>query len=824
MPPLSSYTPFESLLFFQSLATCETRPANFVAISELLNSNPFVRQDVTYDSSRLSPQALEELYTTLITEGLDSLGDTSENQATNPKKRKVAAPSLQDVKAHSTIIPELVPRLYAAYKERVTREIKLEEQRYREIKEEIIKLENLPEESSPPAQMEAEVSQHVAVQEKKLDDAYGRDESSQPIATGHSRASLPSAKPPKIQQPFNQQPPSVMTSAQINGAAKTEQSTSPQIIIEQGYSNQPARNGYQQIHPKTDQIPKLQPAPAAAKSVHVTIPPYQRAAQFPNPSFSSGTSPPLPSVSISQQPLKPTRTPVTSSPVVSQQAPQAAVPQASTPANHQHVWYPHPTPQQAGYASFPPYTNAPHTNNHIPGGQFPPMPPNPYGHVPPSGSFQSPYSAPATQNHFGTNQGKASPSQTVHPARPDVRPAGSVKVEIPSFSKSLPQRRPISRTPWKMPDPIIIPQRPSSPVPPRPEDISPISDKAPSPGFQLSPDLRKARTELNQSPREQGGTHVLENHLAVNTRSRRTTPSRNRGRLSPSAARSTRSRSRGYSVTSRDDDSDATAIQTRIKKEVPSTPAGFSDEIESKSASKRKDISSGFVTDDGQLSTGHATQYVRCSRNFGRTCGPIMNDVATHKYASIFAKPLTDRDAPGYRNLIYRPQDIKSIKSAIHQGNKAVIAATEAGEIESPGTGSGLGATPPRTNGLVLRKTADIVPPKAIVNSSQLEKELIRMFANAVMFNPTPDQTFGPSFPMRTDARSREPTQQSEPEEGGIIADTLEMYDDIEKAISTWRAAERAAGDFASASLLSLRRGSTGDVNIDSTTDEAKGA
>jgi hypothetical protein len=41
------------------------------------------------------------------------------------------------------------------------------------------------------------------------------------------------------------------------------------------------------------------------------------------------------------------------------------------------------------------------------------------------------------------------------------------------------------------------------------------------------------------------------------------------------------------------------------------------------------------------------------------------------------------------------------------------------------------------------------------------------------------------------------------------------MYDDVEKAVSTWRAAERAADDMGNKSLLSLRRGSASDINMD---------
>ena len=841
MPPLSYYTPFESLLFFQSLATCDKRPASFAAISELLKANPFVRQDVTFDAKRLDPQALEDLYTTLVTEGLESTGGIAsipENQSSNPKKRKVAAPPLQDVGAqHSTIIPDLVPRLYAAYKERVTQEIRREEQRYREIKEEITKLENQPPEPSPPAQAAPEVAQDIAPDRKsdesrdiapdrKSHEPRAPEEQTQHTAAAPLKAPT-SSSAVKSQQPIQQKPiPAAAPAQRSSGGVKAQQNAGPQFIIEQGFVSQPqpapARNVYQQIHPKTE--PKIQPAPT--KSTNVPIPPYRQAAQFPNPSFSSGLSPSFSSAPSSQPQLKPT--PATSPPVINhQQTPQVSSLPQGTPVTHPpHAWYQHPAAQPPAYSHIAPYANAPYPNNHVPGGQFPPMPPNPYAHVPPPGNFQSPYQIPGQQHHHVPNQGLLAQQQvapqTAPVVKPTVGPVGNMKVEIPSFSKSLAQRRPISRTPWKLPDPINIQQRPGSPVPPRPEDISPISDWAPSPGFQEPPSQKGPGKGLNhgeQSPQD------IDNPPAASTRSRKSTPARGRGRgtaLSPSIAHSTRSRSRGFSVTSRDEDTDATTVQTRIKKEVPSTPAGILDDVDYKSGLKRKRISSGFIADDGQLSTEHATQFVRCSPNFGRISGPVLNNVATHKYASIFAKPLTERDAPGYRNLIYRPQDIKSIKSAIHQGSKAISAAMEAGEAETPAS-SGSAATPSKTNGLILRKTADLVPPKAIVNSSQLEKGLIRMFANAVMFNPTSEHTFGPAFPMRTETRSREGTQNSEPEEGGIISDTLAMYEDVEKAVSTWRSVERGAGDMGNnGGHLSLRRGSTSDINMDAAADEGK--
>lgn len=244
------------------------------------------------------------------------------------------------------------------------------------------------------------------------------------------------------------------------------------------------------------------------------------------------------------------------------------------------------------------------------------------------------------------------------------------------------------------------------------------------------------------------------------------------------------------------------------------------DESTPKQRSKRKrGVSESF--EEPKVDT---SRYVVCTRGFHRTAAPILNDVTTHKLASIFAKPLGERDAPGYHDLIYRPQDLKTIKSAVHQGSKAVAAATEAvstpaGDSESPAPVSG---TPTKNNVLMLQKSEDLVPPKGIVNSAQLEKEFVRMFANAIMYNPVPERGFGPGFPMICDRGSRESTQSSDGEEGGIIQDSKDMFKDVEQAVTRWRAAERTADELAYKNVLSLRRGSVSDFNTDSA-DDGKG-
>jgi hypothetical protein len=168
---------------------------------------------------------------------------------------------------------------------------------------------------------------------------------------------------------------------------------------------------------------------------------------------------------------------------------------------------------------------------------------------------------------------------------------------------------------------------------------------------------------------------------------------------------------------------------------------------------------------DAILASRQDKSVVIANKNFNRLSSTIMNDIQSHKHASLFSNAVRDRDAEGYSDIIRRPQDLKSIRMAVTAGNRAVNAATASDSFTSSNTTS----QPSRsdTGGiLVLPVSDDLVPPKAIVNSSQLEKEVMRMFANAVMFNPGDE---------------------------GVVQDAREMADSVEGQIAKFREVERGA-------------------------------
>jgi hypothetical protein len=137
-----------------------------------------------------------------------------------------------------------------------------------------------------------------------------------------------------------------------------------------------------------------------------------------------------------------------------------------------------------------------------------------------------------------------------------------------------------------------------------------------------------------------------------------------------------------------------------------------------------------------------------------------MMGVTSHRHASTFSAPVRDRDVDGYSSMIRRPTDLKTIKAAIGAGAKAFNTASAAAAAASDDTDAAAATA------LLLPWSVDLVPPRAIVNSAQLERELMRMFANAVMFNPGEDD---------------------------VVRDSREMFDDAVVKLVNFREAEKGA-------------------------------
>ncbi|OGE54015.1 hypothetical protein PENARI_c007G04925 [Penicillium arizonense] len=816
MPPLSAYTSFESLLFFQSLAISDSKPTSFGSISTLLRNNPLVRENVEFNADRLTPEALEDLYATLMRDGFNKDAvlpvngrSTDTSSPPNPKKRKISSPrpeGLVDGVTHAMLIPELVAHLYAKYRDLVTREIRDDEKQYTEIRAE---LERLQKEDDQPT--EATLSKSAKAARTEATDVDVKEEIPRQTVQDRTDKPLAATVPHAHDKPAPQEP-------------------QPQRIE----VNAP---------PPSQEIPKTQPAPVG--QTHL-----QPQAQTSAPEAPGAGQPQPPAANI--QPLaKP--------PVQPQLAPSAQKPPTTpaaarvTPAHPSQIApRAHPTPTPLPGKLGPALPPAPQRTPAQPSFQQWQLDPSPHSTYPAiSPGAATPQAAQANIKRpvppLSTNQpalgsqapvpfqspvpntpGAASAVQTPVPiGRPRVSQTPSST--FPSFSESRASHPRLSidtqgsSTPWKRTPRLSIPKSPPSPPRPLPEDVSPISERAQSPidAMDMSPPPRMNRGQRARSPEERKprrGRADSKSTANVKTEKSEKPASTRRTR----AVSSVSSQSRGRSLASRGE-SPVPSERTTSRRKGATATAG---EETPKARSKRKRGPSEALEQEphpSDIPKFDTTQYVMATRNFHRTAAPIMNDVATHKLASIFGKPIGERDAPGYHDLIYRPQDLKSIKSAIHQGSKAVATAAEpvstpAGDGESPAPGG----TPSKNGVLMLQKSEDFMPPKGVVNSAQLEKELIRMFANAIMFNPIPQRGFGPAFPMTSDRGSRESTQIGDSDEGGIIQDSLEMFEDVEQAVTRWRAAEATADELANKNILSLRRGSASDFNTDSA-DDVKG-
>ncbi|KAF9893715.1 hypothetical protein FE257_009884 [Aspergillus nanangensis] len=911
MPPLSAYTPFESLLFFQSLAAHDHRPTNFLSISDILRNNPFIRQNVAFDATRLAPEALEDLYTTLMREGADpsNIAPLEPNgghlEPSNPKKRKItsARPDGLGEKAmnHVSFVPGLVSHLYARYKELVMREIRNEEKRYHDIRNEIDRLQKeVPEPCQKPAPQSSTAQKpstqpppkkhepapapepmDIDLKEEKPGQQLPLSSSQNPVKT----TTNPEAKQDQVEsQPKTAQVLKQQLAPAPPHATPPEQQPPIQPSTGKSSKDQPKKATPMPLPPQ-HQPPPFQASPPQPIQPANAHPPIQPSGGKPSTTQKPNLAPRNISTNLGAMPTPPTQPPI---PVSSAQPPNsgAGKPLAPTPSQGQQKTNipisPSPQQQQPVSAIKPPPTQEKPMGAPPPVQRLPPQPtfqqwslnqhpqtPRPSSHPIPAPDNQA--NATKPQPPLTPQQiPKPEPKKPLQPLQPTPVPStpgpASTTVQSPAPSGFIPgfqtpvaaaqsllsggPRRPRlsldtpgSSTPWKRTPQLSISTSPRSPDRPRPEDVSPISEKAPS--LMGSREATPEEPEPPRKRRRNEGKGDVDSKSGLKAKSEKPTLSSNKRRDQSTAS----SRSRGRSVLSRDDESEAVP-SSKIKYELPTTPAGVPETVEAEQRAGRK---GAFASEDrpgrgrpkrkrapsetleaeplpsetpqlSRLDPDQSAPYVLCARNFPRTGAPIMNDVTTHKHASIFTKPLTNRDAPGYRDLIYRPQDLKSIKSSIHQGSRAVAAATEAANTpvadgESPAPNSG---TPSKNAVLMLQKTEDVIPPKGIVNSAQLEKELIRMFANAVMFNPVPQRGFGPAFLMTSDAESRASTQVPEPDEGGIIKDTIEMFDDVEQAVTRWRAAERTADELATKSILSLRRGSASDPNTDSA-DEVKG-
>ncbi|KAI8959467.1 hypothetical protein F5Y11DRAFT_333134 [Daldinia sp. FL1419] len=168
------------------------------------------------------------------------------------------------------------------------------------------------------------------------------------------------------------------------------------------------------------------------------------------------------------------------------------------------------------------------------------------------------------------------------------------------------------------------------------------------------------------------------------------------------------------------------------------------------------------------------------TRSFNKISQSALDQIISHRHANMFAHPVKPKTAPGYFEIVLRPQDLKGIQKAITAGSKAAsIAVATMPDID------------PSATNVWLPMSVDLVPPRGIINIAQLERELVHMFANAIMYNPDPYRGFGPSF-LKSNRRASlegdgEDYRGYEVDENGVVKDTRSMFSEVEKLLSDLR-------------------------------------
>jgi len=884
------HTSLENLLLFQGLPLSKGEPSSFRKISENLKANELLRESGSFEQDRLEPESLKQNYLRLLKEEvkLESQRDNVVRHGSqSPGKRKRSSPQLETVEEglqYAHLLPQLTNRLYFRYRDDAIKSIQEEERKFRSLQAEILeiergekdarlKLENATKRDPRGVSSIQTLLRHDDEDERVRAESRLRPTTSQDQQNGldvGAHAGTSQSLPTRIVLdppiPQSLQPLGPQKKLQPHGMAE-KNAPFPQHVSHGFPVGSPSSDIHRRL-PPPNQVPSYPPPSPSPRSAQNTLLPERASASpiiLPPPPGMLGSS------ASSAGPLD----------ALADMAGQQyrASPSMSSPRPVQHPGpqqHPHQLTQGRYYMPRPcPYTESqpPYQAPYSPYGQGP-LPPANYqyqGAMPP---YQSSIGPPAHGSPYGNVAPYQAPMPpyTQHPGYSQATgyyQQSSVRTPYSRdpISRFQDQHTPMSGTPGRQrpskPTPIITSAsstrwknvdvstsiRQPSPRSPSPGAVSPISEKAPSP----LPEVPQPRTRNNRSQNIQHAPGDSPSEAIRGKAPRgRGTARRYRGGRTASAessayAGSTHARIRSQSVVSQADElSIGQPVSTRRIKPEPSGTSVHEDDVSiaspaaDESGRKSNRQRRGTTIRPGTAGSNHANSkrkreesailpppspdstqfskpgFVLGTRNLPRTSTNLINDILAHKVGNMFSKPLTDREAPGYKNLIYRPQDIKSIKAAITAGSKALL---KAAEIMGENGNS---------SSVWVPETPDVIPPKGIVNSAQFEKELMRMFANAIMFNPDvpSKRSFGPAFRTRQRTMERGALHSEDEDQGeeevikgkqdvSVVKDTREMFEAVEKKVAEWRSAERAAEEGGSSKAAAGRLRGGGSEEAD---------
>ncbi|ROV97779.1 hypothetical protein VPNG_08627 [Cytospora leucostoma] len=489
---------------------------------------------------------------------------------------------------------------------------------------------------------------------------------------------------------------------------------------------------------------------------------------------------------------------------------------------------PHPLPHQARFG--PNVSSTPPPPSHPPANQAPqqwqkpatptqPLPPGlpqvqqPAASMPPlsSTTHVPPYNPSYSQPPRPAAVSQHILPQPVGTPSPGIRRPHSILPHIPT-TKALAFHGPLgSGTRWKATQPT-----PSTPGPsvgelasPAFEPLSPVlqSVSLPASSAQPSPTRPSKPTDVDASGAKKLARRPRSTQRGLDARE----GSRQRRTSSVASARAanvetdpdTATKVKREEATPRplEEAGDTTADESVSGRHHPHSPRA------ARSAGKRKRQDS--TTSDHWAAPEHRPRvpppppgiptHVLWTRGFPRVSVSTLDQISGHKHANMFSHPIRERDAPGYKTIVLGPTDLKSIRAAITAGNKAAATAAAALPGGDPGTSS-----------VWLPISEELVPPRGIINSSHLERELVHMFSNAIMYNLDPCRGPGPAF-MKGSGRGGKGANETHAhgghgggadpgfigyavDENSVVNDTQAMFAEVDKLLMELRSTEAQSG------------------------------
>ncbi|KAI1343917.1 hypothetical protein F5Y15DRAFT_368406 [Xylariaceae sp. FL0016] len=543
-----------------------------------------------------------------------------------------------------------------------------------------------------------------------------------------------------------------------------------------------------QIPPSLQSLPVNATPDGAGQHVPPRRPPSVPAASSPSPIVPPNTYAHHP-VQGSQA-----QTPVRPPSGLSNAHPQGAVPKAATPATHR---------------SQPPISARPqHPQQHQPQHISHPVTPSQTQQL--HGALKS-HTTPYSQQGQST-----SATKPVQAQRPHIPP---ISTPVPQPQSARPPSVSLAQTPLAVNvSPHVIrghgTKWTSTPTPatPRMEDMSGYFD-AQSPAFEpISPPVKPAQLSKT-SPDQSAKKDVRKSLQKLDTTKSRGRPPRSAQKATSSLPIEETPADADSSHPIKNEEATPKAIE-EISRQDGDDSSHVHAQLETVGAGQKRKRQDSPPNREPPTPATH----VEWTRAFHKISTTALDQIIGHRHANMFATPIKARQAPGYYDVVIRPQDLKAIQKAISAGSKAASAAVA--------TMPDVDANSPA---IWLPMSVDLVPPRGIINIAQLERELVHMFANAIMYNPDTQRGLGPSFSRHYYGGSAEDGEYMhgyEIDENGVVKDTRNMFQEVEKLLGDLRnevvPRAHAPGGSRSMSAVAGGEASTAEDDGDEQGNEAK--